>query len=154
MNGYEVSEMSHASIRNHYNIDFDSIILQRKKIKVDEKSFDWKELGKYFYQKKTMSFLHTKSNVRYVFEVIRGSNDAYASMRDASLSSQKIDVVIKIVMNSEKNVKNKVHELIKHMMFVYQEITEEPYPLEKKEQDRVMKKYLNTDFCSARSKQI
>lgn len=139
---YEVSEMSHASIRNHYNVDFDSIILQRKKIKVDESSFDWKEMGKYFYQKKTVSFLHTKTKVRYVFEVIRGSNDAYASMRDASLSSQKIDVVIKIVMNDENNVKNRVHELIKHMMFVYQEITEEPYPLEKKEQDRIMKKYL------------
>jgi hypothetical protein len=139
---HDIVELSHSSIKDHYMINFESMILQKKQLILDETAMDWKELGKYFYQKKVLGYLHKKSGVRYAMEFIRGTNDAYPSMRDASLGSTKLEIILKIIMTHENNVKNKLQEILKHMMFLYQELADDKYPLVKEDQEKILKKYL------------
>ena len=70
--------------------------------------------------------------------MVRSSSDAYQFMKDANISSQKIEWSIKV--RTQEN--SDVMEFLKHVMFLYQEITEENYPLTKIEQDTIVKKYM------------
>jgi hypothetical protein len=134
-----IHEVNKAIINNHFNLDFESIISTKKHKKSDETSFDWNNLGKHFYQKREMGFINKKTKVVYVLEMIRSSNDAYQFMKDANISSQPVEWNIK-VRNQEASVK--VLDLLKHVMFLYQEITDESFPLTKIEQEGIVKKYM------------
>lgn len=134
----EVNEINNSNIKGHFNLDFESIITTKKYINADETSLEWKNLGKYFSQKREMGFINKKTNVVYVIEMKRSSPDAYQSMKDANISSQPIEWSIKV--RNKDTVK--VLEFLKHTMFIYQEITDETNPLTKIEQDTIVKKYM------------
>lgn len=135
---FEVHEVNSESIKNHFNLDFVSTITTKKYINADETSFDWKDLGKYFFQKRQMGFINKKTKIVYVIEMVRTSSDAYQFMKDANISAQPIEWSI-TVQNKDTI---KVLEFLKHVMFLYQEITNETHPLTKIDQDIIVKKYM------------
>lgn len=131
-------EISNTSIMEHFNLNMHSTILQHSHLGSEGISFDWKDVGKYFYQKRNIGYVHKKTNVKYVFEMMRTSNDAFESMADSCLSSQKISIAFKVVTDGKD-----VNTLLKYAMFFYQEITDDKYPLAREEQQKVVEKYMN-----------
>lgn len=140
---YEKYELSHSKIDKYFMASFDSTIYQKKKTNVDEEHIDWKNLGKYFYHKKAIGYIHKKTGIRYVMELVRGGKDAYPSMKDASLSSQTIDYQLKVVLTPEVSLKPKDYltEMVKHTMFLYQEFLNDKFPLSMEDQQRILQKY-------------
>lgn len=132
----DIHEVNTANIKGHFNLDFESTITTKKYINADETSFNWKDIGKHFYQKREMGFINKKTKVVYVIEMMRSSSDAYQSMKDANISSQPVEWTIKV-----RNASTAI-DLLKHVMFLYQEITDEANPLTKIEQDAIVKKYM------------
>lgn len=135
---YSHREISTASIVNHFNLNMHSTVIKRVPIETKGIGEGWNEIAKYFYQKRNIGFIHKKTNVSYVFEMTRGSNDAYVSMADANLSLQKVNVSFKVVMTGGGSAKT----LLKHGMFFYQELTDDKYPLVRDEQKEIVKKYM------------
>lgn len=138
---YSEKEISAMSITEHFNVNMHSTIFKRVPIVTEGIGTNWTEIAKYFYQKRNIGYIHKKTNVKYVFEVMRCSNDAYSSMADAALSSQNIQISLKVVLHSEKKGEEAVKTLLKYAMFLYQEITDDKYPLVRDEQSAIIKKY-------------
>jgi SAM-dependent methyltransferase len=72
--------------------------------------------------------------------MVRRSNDAYQFMKDASISTQKIEWSVKV--RTDANTATNVHDLLKLVMFLYKEITDESNPMTKTEQELIVKKYM------------
>ena len=130
---FELHTLSNSSINGHYNLNFESIVSIKKPVNADETSFEWKNIGKNFIQKREMGFIH--KDCTFLIEMVRRSNDAYQMMKDADIASQRINWNIKVVAKDTT-------KLLKCLMFLYQEITGDEYPLTKQEQDVVLKKYM------------
>lgn len=130
---FEIHQISKSSINNHYNLNFESVVSTKKKVNADETSFEWKNLGKKFIQKREMGFIH--KHCTFVIEIVRRSNDAYQQMKDADIASQNVEWNIKVLVKDTANI-------LKCLMFLYQEITGEEYPMTKQEQEIVLNKYM------------
>lgn len=140
---YEMFELSHATIQDYLMVNFDSTIYHKKKAQLDEASLEWKDIGKYFHHRKAIGYLHKKSGVRYVMEMVRKGKDAYQTMKDASLSSQTIDYQLSVMMTPEtkEHTRDILKEMIRHVMFLYQEFQNDRFPMVKEEQRKILQKY-------------
>jgi hypothetical protein len=142
---YQHTEVSKASITKHYNLNMISTIICRKS--TDIKETDWENMNKRFYQKRKIGYTHLATGIAYTFEVMRGSNNAFCTMKEARISSEDIQTGIYVEMptdvklTKEKDTTDKVKALIKYTLFLYKELTGEAYPLVISEQTAILTKY-------------
>ena len=140
-NWYDVSELSNVSIKKHYNMDFYSVISKKKETKVDEDKLAWIDIGKYYKQYKQITYRHT-SGINYVIKIIRSNYSiSYTNMKQALLSNRPTEYSMSVVLNGNIELENKLIEMIRYMMFMYQEFENDKYPMVIEEQGKIIEKY-------------
>jgi hypothetical protein len=137
---FEEDILIQQAIDKHYNLNMLSTLKQKKEITLDEKDLEWKPLSKNYMNKKIIGFKHT-SGISFVAEIMKENTEPYTTMKDALLAHQSFTVQFKVVMTSQIDVKNKVDDMIRYMMFFYQEMQHDFFPMTIEEQKLIFNKY-------------
>lgn len=137
-NWYELFEISQRTVTKQYNCNFIATLLSKKKTVVDEKTIEWKSIPKKYTQVKRSGFLHKSSGIKYCVDIRLHCADAVATMKEAKMVQT---IEIKVLLDDSVSNKDPIQDMIKHMMFLYSEFSDDAYPLTIDEQKSILDKY-------------
>ena len=131
---FEHFEVSRRTVRKEYNYDFVATLVSKKKTLVDESSVEWNNVPKSYLQMKRSGYVHKESGMKYLVDVLNTGTEVANSMRAAPMTQT---IELKLVLEKAMPVE----EIMSHLMFVYSELSDDPFPMTVDAQKAVLGRY-------------
>ena len=133
---FESFIVAERSIAKEYNYDFQVALHSKKKTLVDEKSVEWKTVAKHYTQQKRSGYLHKETGLMYIVDISHSTTTPALTLKEASMSPT---IEIKLLMTHTSL--QSIDTLITHLLFLYSELSHEPFPLTQTVQKLILQKY-------------